>query len=74
MRNQLIGPRGAVSIVMDEGAASASVDTHTKTARIRVHAAATGDDGAFIAPDEMLSMHDEPGHQELCEPRRCRPR
>jgi predicted dehydrogenase len=63
----VMGPRGAVSIVMDEGAASASVDTHTKTARIRVHAAATGDDGGFIAPDEILSMHDEPGHQELCE-------
>jgi predicted dehydrogenase len=49
----VIGPRGVVSIVMDEGAASASVDTHTETGRIRVHAAATGDDGAFTAPDEM---------------------
>lgn len=63
----VMGPRGSVSIVMDEGAASASVDTHTKTARIRVHSAATDDDGAFVAPDELHSMHDEPGHQHLCE-------
>jgi hypothetical protein len=52
---------------MDEGAPSASVDTHTKTARIRLHAAATNSDGVFLTPDETLSMHDEPGHQELCE-------
>ena len=63
----VMGPRGSVSIVMDEGAASSDVDTHTKTARIRLHGAATGPDGAFLAPDQMLSMADEPGHQELCE-------
>lgn len=62
----VMGPRGSVSIVMDEGAASADVDTHTRTARIRLHGAATGPDGAFLAPDEILSMADEPGHQELC--------
>jgi predicted dehydrogenase len=63
----VIGPRGSASIVMDEGAASADVDTHTKTARIRVHHAATGADGGFLAADEIKSMADEPGHQELCE-------
>lgn len=63
----VMGPRGSVSIVMDEGAASASVDTHTKTARIRIHGAATTPNGAFVEPDEMLSMHDEPDHQQLCE-------
>ena len=63
----VMGPRGAVSIMMDEGAASADVDTHTKTARIRLHGAALGPDGAFAAPDQTLSMADEPGHQALCE-------
>jgi predicted dehydrogenase len=63
----VMGPRGSASIVMDEGAASADVDNHTRTARIRLHRAATGPDGAFLASDEMLSMADEPGHQELCE-------
>lgn len=63
----VIGPRGCVSIVMNEGAVSASVDTHTKTASMRVHSATTAPDGGFAKPDELLSMHDEPGHQELCE-------
>ena len=63
----VMGPRGAVSIVMDEGAASADVDTHTKTSCIRLHAAALGPDGTFAKPDEMLSMADEPGHQALCD-------
>lgn len=63
----VMGPNGAVSIIMEEGAASADVDTHTRTARIRLHHAARGPDGAFLAPDEILSMADEPGHQALCE-------
>ncbi len=63
----VMGPKGAVSIVMDEGAASADVHTHTRTARIRLHRADTGPDGAFLAPDELLSTADEPGHQALCE-------
>src|SRR5579872_4144073 len=33
----MIGPKGAVSIVMDEGAKSADLETHTRTARIRLH-------------------------------------
>jgi predicted dehydrogenase len=60
-------PRGCVSIVMDEGAKSDAIDTHTKTARIRIHAAATRPDGAFASPDTLLSTADEPGHQQLCD-------
>lgn len=60
-------PKGCVSIVMDEGAKSDDIDTHTKTARIRIHSAAVGPDGRFATPDAMLSMADEPGHQELCD-------
>ena len=63
----VIGPRGSVSIVMDEGAASADTETHTRTARLRLHAAATGPDGAFTAADQMISTADEPGHQGLCD-------
>ena len=63
----VMGPHGSVSIVMDEGAASADVDTHTKTSRIRLHGAALNPDGSFAAPDRMLSMADEPGHQALCD-------
>lgn len=63
----VIGPRGSVSIVMDEGAASADTETHTRTARLRLHPAATGPDGAFTAADQMISTADEPGHQGLCD-------
>ncbi|MBN9310044.1 Gfo/Idh/MocA family oxidoreductase [Devosia sp.] len=63
----VMSPKGAVSIVMDEDARSADLDTHTRTARIRVHRAELGADGSFTRPDTLLSMQGEPGHQELCE-------
>jgi predicted dehydrogenase len=62
----IISPNGCVSIVMREGAKSDDHETHTKTNVIRVHRAATGQDGAFIKRDENLAMIDEPGHDELC--------
>ncbi|MBX3577599.1 MAG: Gfo/Idh/MocA family oxidoreductase [Rhizobiaceae bacterium] len=63
----VISPRGCVSIVMGEGAKSDDIDTHTKTQVIRVHKAATGSDGKFLAKDVDLSMADEPDHQGLCD-------
>jgi predicted dehydrogenase len=63
----VMGPKGAVSIVMEGAAASSDIATHTKTARIRLHHADIGPDGGFLTPDELLSMADEPGHQALCE-------
>jgi predicted dehydrogenase len=73
----VIGPRGAVSIVMaeqgaaaDEGTvvtASSSMDTHVKTSAIRLHHAAMNPDGGLAKPDELFRMDDEPGHDELCE-------
>ncbi|MGL4489679.1 MAG: Gfo/Idh/MocA family protein [Rhizobiaceae bacterium] len=62
----IISPNGCVSIVLSEGAKSASHDTHSKTNLIRVHRAETKSDGSFAKPDEDLSMTDEPGHDELC--------
>ncbi|WP_309085157.1 Gfo/Idh/MocA family oxidoreductase [Chelativorans sp.] len=63
----IMSPKGSVSIVMDEGAKSDDIDTHTKTATIRIHRAERRADGRFAAPDEILRMEGEPGHQELCE-------
>jgi predicted dehydrogenase len=63
----VMSPRGSVSIVMDEGARSADIDTHTKTARIRLHRAARRPDGRFAEPDELISMAGEPDHQALCD-------
>jgi len=55
----VISPNGAVSIRMPETARSDDIDTHTKTALIRLHRVGR--------PDEDLSMADEPGHQALCD-------
>jgi predicted dehydrogenase len=63
----VMSPNGSVSIVMDEGAKSDDLDTHTKTSRLRVHHAGLGTDGKFARQDEMLSMQGEPDHQGLCE-------
>lgn len=63
----VISPKGCVSIVMDESARSDDIDTHTKTSRLRIHRAETGDNGNFTTPDQMVSMEGEPGHQELCD-------
>jgi predicted dehydrogenase len=72
----VVGPKGAVSIVMaeqgraaDEGASTTSssdIDTHTKTSVIRLHHAELNPDNSLAKPDEVLRMDDEPGHDELC--------
>lgn len=63
----IISPNGSVSIVMDEGAKSDDIDTHTKTSQIRVHLSETDASGRFSTADENLSMQDEPDHQGLCD-------
>lgn len=63
----VISPNGCVSIVVDEKAKSADIDTHTKTSLIRRHHAATGPDGSFARADDLLSMEGEPDHQGLCD-------
>jgi predicted dehydrogenase len=63
----IIGPKGSVSIAMDESKnASSDVDSHTRTSALRVHHARLTPDGAFATPDDVIGMDDEPGHQELC--------
>jgi predicted dehydrogenase len=63
----IIGPRGSVSIAMEESkTASSDVDSHTRTSALRVHHATLTPAGKFVTPDEIIRMDDEPGHQELC--------
>lgn len=62
----VISPNGAVSIVMDQGAASADINAHTQTSRILVHHAALNADNKPARPDDWLDMHGEPDHQGLC--------
>ncbi len=67
----VIGPKGCVSIVAAEetgqGHKSDDVDAHTKTSALRLHHAALGPDQTFIRNDELISMSDEPGHDDLCQ-------
>ncbi len=71
----VIGPLGSVSLVPQEEArvaadalsGSADIDKHTRTDAIRIHHADVGPDKQFTRPDDILSMSDEPGHQDLCD-------
>jgi predicted dehydrogenase len=64
----MIGPKGAVSIAVDEAKTESSdIDSHTRTSALRLHHAALGADGRLAQRDEIIAMEDEPGHQELCE-------
>ena len=70
----VVGPKGAVSMVPNEEtrdgtdlSGSADIDKHTKTDAIRYHRAEVGADKHFVKPDDLMSMEDEPGHQELCD-------
>ena len=72
----VVGPKGAVSIVpghsegkdqLEDVSDSADIDRHTKTDAIRYHHAEVGPDKNFVRKDELFSMEDEPGHQELCD-------
>ena len=66
----VIGPKGCVSIVgVDEGAdkmASDDVDAHTKTNALQRHYAGLDGQGRFARADSVITMDDEPGHDELC--------
>ena len=66
----VISPKGCVSIVMNEGAKSDDIDTHTKTSTIRIHRAATGA-GRQVRqrPTEMLSMAGRAGPPGALRPR-----
>ena len=65
----VIGPKGSVSIVAaDAGGAGRSADlgSHTKTEALRVHHAALAPEGSFVRADEIITIDDEPDHDELC--------
>ncbi len=59
-------PHGAVSIVVDPGADSQSLETHTRSDSIRVHRSVLGPGGTFAQPDEIIPTEAVPGHDALC--------
>ena len=62
----MIGPKGFVSIVAKEAAGedvrSSDHDAHTRTNALRIHHSALDANGAFVSPDTIESTEDEPGH------------
>ena len=73
----VVGPDGCVSIVvpqdgeggqqMENVSDAADIDQHTKTNALKIHYAAVDEDQNFASPDDIMSMEDEPDHQELCD-------
>jgi predicted dehydrogenase len=72
----VVGPKGAVSMIPATAgsgdksafAPSADIERHARTDTIRIHRADVDTaTRAFIAPDEFLSMDDEPNLQGLCD-------
>jgi predicted dehydrogenase len=55
----VVSPKGAVSIRMPDDARSDDIDTHTKTAKLRIHRVGQ--------TTQNLDMTDEPDHQALCD-------
>lgn len=62
----VIGPKGCVSIV-DKFHDSSDVEGHVNTGGLKVHHAATDQNGKYLKPDEILDMSDEPDHDGLCK-------
>ena len=63
----MIGPKGSVSIAMEESkTASSDTDSHTRTNALLLHHSALDKNGKFMRADETIQTHEEPGHQELC--------
>lgn len=64
----MIGPRGSVSIAMEEKTAgSADHGNHTRTSALRLHHGGLDAAGRLAKADEMIRMDDEPDHQGLCD-------
>ncbi len=65
----VIGPKGAVSIVSEKGVydeGSDDIDRHTKSDTLKIHHSSLGQDGKFKYPDDWIRFSDDPSHQELC--------
>lgn len=64
----VVGPRGAVSIVSATGAArgnSADLKSHAKAEQLLLHHATLGPDGRLQRTDETIDCTDEPDHDEI---------
>lgn len=65
----VIGPKGSVSIVASRAGSagrSSDLEAHTSTEALRLHHAELAEDAGFARPDEIITVPDEPDHDELC--------
>ena len=66
----VMGPKGAVSIISEEGtydSGSDDIEKHTKSNVIKIHHANIDQNGQFTKKDEFIRYQDDPSHQELCD-------
>jgi len=61
----VIGPKGCVSII-DKFHDSSDVEGHVNTGGLKLHYAATDENGQFLKKDEILDTSNEPDHDGLC--------
>lgn len=54
----IVSPRGAVSITEADKSDSSDIDAHTKVGGLLVHT---------LDGDRLITLPDEPGHQDLCD-------
>jgi predicted dehydrogenase len=63
----VIGTRGAVSLVMNDNTDSADIETHTKAGQLRVHALEFTAQGVGGSTESLIPIHEEVDHQSLCD-------
>ena len=63
----VIGTRGAVSLIMGEDTDSADIETHTHAGQLRVHALEFSGGAVVGSTESLVPMHDDVDHQTLCD-------
>lgn len=62
----VIGPKGAVSIIDGDKGESQDIGGHTRTNSLKLHFSELDHNGHFIKRNELLPTGDEPDHDGLC--------
>jgi len=63
----VIGSRGAVSLVLGDDADPADIESHTKTGQLRLHEVEQTDNGSTGYTEAWIPIADNVDHQELCD-------
>jgi predicted dehydrogenase len=63
----VMGTKGAVSLVMSESTDSADIETHTKGGQLRLHALEFANGAVAGSTESFITIHDEVDHQTLCD-------